>query len=185
MEDLIKTEEKYNSVIDPGIDPDDGMSLSSAGDMALYLTFSLGKDLFGIHVSRAREVIEYKQVFKIPRVPGYLKGVINLRGEVVPVIDLHSRFYNKVSDITTTTSIVIVEMDDDNRKISIGIIIDQVKAVTDLDENRIESVPEIGSKIRSDFIEGIGKVDDQFVILLNVKNILNIEELSDINDNIN
>ena len=181
MEDLIGTEEKY----DPEINHRNAENESSGDDIVLYLTFSLEKELFGIHVSEVREVIEYKQVFKMPRVPDYLKGVINLRGEVVPVIDLNSRFYNKISGITGTTAIVIVEMDDDSHKIPIGIMIDQVKAVTELYENKIESVPEIGSKIRTDFIEGIGKVEDQFVILLNVKNILNIEELSDINDNIN
>jgi len=181
MEDAIRTEEQNDTVADP----ENGKIISSSYDMALYLTFSLGKELFGIHVSKVREVIEYKQVFKIPRVPDYLKGVINLRGEVVPVIDLHSRFYSQLSGITEDTSIVVVEMDDDSHKIPIGIMIDQVKAVTELYENRIESVPEIGSRIRSDFVEGIGKVEDQFVILLNVKNILNIEELSEINDSVN
>ncbi len=181
MEEIIKTEEEYVSVLDP----ENGKSVSSAGDMVLYLTFTLGKDLFGIQVSEVREVIEYKQVFKIPRVPEYLKGVINLRGEVVPIIDLHSRFYKTVSGVTGTTSIVVVEMDDDNHKIPIGVMIDSVKAVTELYENNIESVPEIGSRIRSDFIEGIGKLEDQFVILLKVQNILNIEELSNIDENVN
>jgi len=181
MEEIINTDEEYVSAIDP----EKGKNLSAAGDMVLYLTFSLGRDLFGIQVSEVREVIEYKQVFKIPRVPEFLKGVINLRGEVVPIIDLHSRFYNKASEVTGTTSIVVVEMDDDNHKIPIGVMIDSVKAVTELYENNIESVPEIGSKIRSDFIEGIGKLEDQFVILLKVQNILNIEELSNIDDNIN
>jgi len=176
MEEIIKTDEEYVSAIDP----DRGNGISAAGDMVLYLTFSLGKDLFGIRVSEVREVIEYKEVFKIPRVPEYLKGVINLRGEVVPIIDLHSRFYSNLSDVTGTTSIVVVEIDDDNHKIPIGVMIDSVKAVTELYENNIESVPEIGSRIRADFIEGIGKLDNQFVILLKMQNILNIEELSDI-----
>jgi len=167
------------------LDIESEKALSAAGDMVLYLTFSLGKDLFGIQVSEVREVIEYKQVFKIPRVPDYLKGVINLRGEVVPIIDLHSRFYNNTSAVVGTTSIVVVEMDDDNHKIPIGVMIDSVKAVTELYENNIEDVPEIGSRIRSDFIVGIGKLDDQFVMLLNVQNILNIEELSNIDDNNN
>jgi len=179
MEEIITDDEGYVSAIDP----ENGNTETVAGDMVLYLTFSLGNDLFGIQVSEVREVIEYKQVFKIPRVPEYLKGVINLRGEVVPIIDLHSRFYNKVSCVIGTTSIVVVEVDDDNHKIPIGVMIDSVKAVTELYSNKIEAVPEIGSKIRSDFVEGIGKIEDQFVILLNVKNILNIEELANIEDN--
>jgi len=181
MEEIIKTDEDYVSAIDP----ENEKALASAGDLVLYLTFLLGRDLFGIQVSEIREVIEFKQVFKIPRVPDFLKGVINLRGEVVPIIDLHSRFYNTSSNVTGATSIVVVEIDDDNHKTPIGIMIDSVKAVTELYENNIESVPEIGSKIRSDFVEGIGKLEDQFVILLRVQNILNIEELSNIDDNIN
>lgn len=158
---------------------------SNAVDVKLYLTFLLGREQFGIPVNEIREVIEYKQIFKIPRVPDYLKGIINLRGEVVPIIDLHSRFYSSISEITGTTSIVVVEMDDDNRKTPLGVIIDSVKAVTELHENNIESVPEIGSNIRGDFVEGIGKIGDQFVILLKMQNILNIDELSNIDEKIN
>jgi len=176
MEEITRTNDENVSVID--IDAAKNAGVES--DMILYLTFLLGKDLFGIQVGEVREVIEYKQVFKIPRVPNYLKGVINLRGEVVPIIDLHSRFYNTVCNVTGTTSIVVVEIDDDNHKIPIGIMIDSVKAVTELYKNNIESVPEIGSKIRSDYIDGIGKQGDQFIILLKVQSILNIEELSNI-----
>jgi len=176
MEDTIMTEEEYVSPLES----ESEINSTAAGEMVLYLTFLLGKDLFGIQVSEIREVIEYKQVFKIPRVPEYLKGVINLRGEVVPIIDLTSRFYNTPCHVTGTTSIVVVEIDDDGHKIPIGVMIDSVKAVTELYENKIESVPEIGSRIRSDFVEGIGKLEEQFVILLKVQNILNIEELSDI-----
>ncbi|HPS86327.1 MAG TPA: chemotaxis protein CheW [Spirochaetota bacterium] len=180
MEEMIRTDEEYAS----SIDSESRESISAGGSMSLYLTFLLGNDLFGIHVNEVREVIEYKQIFKIPRVPDYVKGVINLRGEVVPVIDLHSRFYNALSSVTSTTSIVVVEVDDDGHTIPIGIIIDSVKAVTELYENNIEAVPEIGSKIRTDFMEGIGKIENQFVILLKVQNILNIEELSNISENI-
>lgn len=180
MEETIRTDEDYVSAIDP----DSEKAITESGDMVLYLTFLLGKDLFGIQVNEIREVIEFKQVFKIPRVPQFLKGVINLRGEVVPIIDLHSRFYNTSCKVTGATSIVVVEMDDDNHKIPIGVMIDSVKAVTELYENNIEAVPEIGSRIRTDFIDGIGKLDDQFVILLKVQNILNMEELSNNDDNI-
>jgi len=178
MEEMTRTEEEYVSPLES----ESEQGKNAAGDMILYLTFLLGKDLFGIQVSEIREVIEYKQVFKIPRVPEYLKGVINLRGEVVPIIDLNSRFYNTPCLVTGSTSIVVVEMNDDGHKIPIGVMIDSVKAVTELYENKIESVPEIGSRIRADFVEGIGKLEEQFVILLKVQNILNIEELSNIED---
>jgi purine-binding chemotaxis protein CheW len=163
----------------------DGAAVEVADTVVLYFTFILGRDLFGIKVGEIREVIEYKKIFKIPRAPEYIKGVINLRGEVVPIIDLHSRFYNTVSRVIDTSSIVVVEIDDDNHKVPIGVMIDKVKAVSELNLNRIEAIPEIGSKIRTDFVEGIGKLEDQFVILLNMKSILNIQELSNIDDSIN
>ena len=155
------------------------------GSAVLFLTFMLGNDLFGIHVSDIREVIEYKKIFRIPRVPDYIMGVINLRGEVVPIIDLYSRFYNSKCNVNNSTSVVVVEIDDDNQKIPIGVMIDSVKAVTELNHNRIEAVPDIGSRIRSDFIDGIGKLEDRFVILLKIQTILNIEELSDLDEGIN
>lgn len=157
----------------------------TSGSTELFLTFILGKDLFGIRVSDIREVIEYKKIFRIPRTPDYIMGVINLRGEVVPIVDLYSRFYNSKCGIIDSSSVVVVEIDDDNQKIPIGIVIDSVKAVTELNQNRIETVPEIGSRIRTDFVEGIGKLENEFVILLKIQNILNIEELANIDENIN
>lgn len=154
-------------------------------NIVLYLTFLIGNDTFGIQVSDIREVIEYKKVFKLPRVPEYIKGVINLRGEVVPVIDLHSRFYNTTTGIVSSTSIVVVEIDDENQKIPIGVMIDLVRAVTELNEEKIEAVPEIGSRIRAEFIHGIGKVDNQFVILLKIQNVLNLAELSNSGEPVN
>jgi len=160
-------------------------AIYSGDNVALFLTFVLGSDLFGIQVSDIREVIEYKKIFRIPRVPDYILGVINLRGEVVPIVDLYSRFYNHKCNANNSASVVVVEIDDDNQKVPIGIVIDSVKSVTELNQNTIEAVPEIGSRIRSDFIDGIGKLEDQFVILLKIQNILNIEELSNINEGIN
>lgn len=160
---------------------DDGKS----GDVTLYLTFLLGSDLFGIPVNSVREVIEYKKVFKTPRVPDYIKGVINLRGEVVPIIDLTSRFYNNKSDIITTSAIVVVEISENSHKIPMGVIIDSVKAVVEIGEDKIDATPDIGSRIKPEYLDGIGKVDNEFVILLNIDAILNIEELSGFENNTN
>lgn len=158
---------------------------ASGQDIELYLTFTLGSDLFGIKVSEVREVIEFRQIFRIPRVPEYIRGVINLRGEVVPVIDLFSRFYGRVDERARNASIVIVEMRDENSKTPIGVLIDSVNEVIEISDIDIEAVPEIGSRIRADFIEGIGKPGDRFVILLEIGRVLNIEELSNIEDTIN
>ena len=153
---------------------------ASAAALILHLTFQLGNDLFGINVNSVKEVMEYKRVFKTPGVPDYIRGVINLRGEVVPVIDLSSRFYNSRSSITDSTGIVVVEIPCDNELVPIGVMIDSVRAVAGIPENDIEAAPEIGSRIRNDFIIGIGKLNNQFIILLNIDNVLNIDELSNI-----
>ena len=168
-----------------GDGPVDAACSDETVDMFLYLTFLLGQDLFGIPVKSIREVIEYKKVFKTPRVPDYIKGVINLRGEVVPIIDLSCRFYRKKSKMLETTAIVVVEVSEDKPKIPIGVMIDSVRSVAELRSESIESTPEIGTRIRSDFLEGIGKANDEFIILLNIQSILNIEELSAIEDKIN
>jgi purine-binding chemotaxis protein CheW len=185
MEKLIRGDEVLIPEIADISDRDGEMIADGLSSLTLYLTFLLGNDTFGIQVGEIREVIEYKKVFKVPGVPDFIKGVINLRGEVVPVIDLHSRFYNKPTDVINSTSIIVVEVNDENYKIPVGVMIDSVEAVTGLPVESIETVPEIGSKIRTDFIHGIGKVEDQFVILLKVQNILNLKELSDTDINLN
>jgi len=179
VKDNIMEKEDYSG--DSREHKDDGMS----DDVTLYLTFLLGSDLFGIPVNSVREVIEYKKVFKTPRVPDYIKGVINLRGEVVPIIDLTSRFYNNKSEIINTSAIVVVEISENSHKIPIGVIIDSVKAVVDIGVDKIDSTPDIGSRIKPEYLDGIGKVDNEFVILLNIDAILNIEELSGFEDNNN
>lgn len=150
-----------------------------ADNLKLYFTFTIRNDVFGIPVSLIREVIKYSRVFRIPRVPDYIKGVINLRGEVVPVVDLSGRFYGVQSEIAESTSIIIVEITEHEEKIPVGVLIDSVRAVTDLADDCIESAPATGNRIRLDYIDGIGKVDSEFAILLNIENVLKIEELSD------
>ena len=179
VKDNIMDKEDYSG--DSRKQKDDGKS----GDVTLYLTFLLGSDLFGIPVNSVREVIEYKKVFKTPRVPDYIRGVINLRGEVVPIIDLTSRFYNNKSDIITTSAIVVVEIRENSHKIPMGVIIDSVKAVVEISEDKIDATPDIGSRIRPEYLDGIGKVDNEFVILLNIDAILNIEELAGFEENNN
>jgi purine-binding chemotaxis protein CheW len=182
MEDISAVKEEFSSDTEIADEIENTDENSKTGEVLLYLTFSLGKDFFGIPVNTVREVIEYKKVFKTPRVPGYIKGVINLRGEVVPVIDLSSRFYNITSSIINTSAIVIVEVEENYHKVPIGVIIDSVKAVVELNDKNIDTIPEIGSKIKPEYLSGIGKVDNEFVILLNIERILNIDELSEFED---
>ncbi len=148
-----------------------------------FLTFHVGSEAYGIEVNNVREVIEYEEVFRIPAVPGYISGVINLRGEVVPVIDLAYRFFHRTSEITKLSCIVIVEVESGNEVMLIGFVIDAINAVLDLPGNSIEPTPSFGAKIRSEFISGVGKVNDKFIILLHVNKVLDIDELSDFENN--
>jgi len=147
-------------------------------DGSLFLTFLLGTEVFGLPVSSVKEVMEYRHVFKTPGVPSYIRGVINIRGDVLPVIDLSCRFYNRVNHIYDDTGIVIVEVMDGDDVFYIGVMIDAIKEVTKIRQSQIVEVPDIGSKIRSDFIEGIGKKDNVFITLLDIGSILDIIELS-------
>jgi purine-binding chemotaxis protein CheW len=146
-----------------------------------YLTFFLGKEVYGIAVEQVKEVIEYHQVYKTPRVPPYIRGVINLRGDILPVIDLSYLFYNRKSEIIPSTGIIFIECKTGNELTIVGIIIDSVESVIDIYKNNIEPALSFGEKIRSDYIDGIGKIDDRFIIILNIRMVLNIDELSKFN----
>jgi purine-binding chemotaxis protein CheW len=146
-----------------------------------YLIFNVGNETFGIPVKKVREVIEYCKIFVIPSVPDYIAGVINLRGDVIPVIDLTCRFYGYKCDKTILTSIVFIEIEYNDKIVEIGIIIDEIRSVVDIYDNDLEAIPDFAVKIRADYIQNIGKVRDDFVILLDVDRVLDIGELSRIN----
>jgi purine-binding chemotaxis protein CheW len=154
----------------------------SSEDILQFFTFLLGKELYGIDVNSIREVIEYKTVFKIPGTPAYIRGVINLRGEIIPVIDLASRlFEDRLIEIKKTTCIVLVEINDKSDKVlsNIGIAVDAISTVADIPENNIEPSPQFGSNIKSDFITGVAKITDDFIFILNIDKVLDLDDLSD------
>ena len=143
-----------------------------------YLTFMLGGEMFSIGILGIKEIIEYAGVTEVPMMPACIRGVINLRGAVVPVMDLSSRFGKPTTAVTKKTCIVIVEVTGDNEQSQVmGIVVDAVNAVLEIPASEIEPAPAFGAKIRTDFIEGMGKVDGKFVILLNVNQVLSTEEL--------
>ena len=144
-----------------------------------YLTFSLGKEMFAVEILNVKEIIEYGNLTEIPMMPTFIRGVINLRGSVVPVIDLSARFGGKASIIGKRTCIVILEVSDqDSSSHDVGIVVDAVSEVLDIPANEIEPAPSFGAKIRADFILGMGKVMGKFVILLNIDKILSAEEIA-------
>jgi len=144
-----------------------------------YLTFMLGGEMFSISILCIKEIIWYANLTEVPMMPACIRGVINLRGAVVPVMDLSSRFGKPSTAVTKSTCIVIIEVQTQNEgeHQNMGVVVDSVQAVLEIPTSEIEPAPTFGAKIRSDFIEGIGKVNGKFVILLNVNQVLSTEEI--------
>ncbi|RZI44056.1 purine-binding chemotaxis protein CheW [Herbaspirillum sp. HC18] len=142
-----------------------------------YLTFMLGGETFAIGILHVKEIIEYAGLTEVPMMPECIRGVINLRGAVVPVMDLSSRFGKPSTAITKRTCIVIVEVEANGERQDMGVVVDAVNAVLDIPAADIEPAPAFGARIRTDFIEGMGKVNGKFVILLNVDQVLSSEEI--------
>jgi purine-binding chemotaxis protein CheW len=152
-------------------------ALAEAASDQQYLTFVLGGEMFAIEILNIREIIEYGSLTNVPMMPAFIRGVINLRGAVVPVIDLSVRFGRPPAEVTRRTCIVIIEVDNDGTVQDIGIVVDSVSEVLEIPAAQIEPPPAFGAKIRTDFIQGMGKVNDKFVIILNVLNVLSVEEM--------
>ncbi|MBY0454693.1 MAG: chemotaxis protein CheW [Burkholderiaceae bacterium] len=153
-------------------------SSSQAEEKKQYLTFMLSGESFAIGILCIKEIIEYTGLTQVPMMPDCIRGVINLRGSVVPVLDLAVRFGKKSGEITKKTCIVIIEVASGDERHDMGVVVDAVNAVLEIPHSEIEPPPAFGAKIRTDFIEGMGKVGGKFVILLNANQVLSIEELS-------
>ena len=156
-----------------------GVHLDATGsENHQYLTFSLGGEMFAIGILNVKEIIEYGTLTEIPMMPPSIRGVINLRGRVVPVIDLAARFGGRKSEVGKRTCIVIVELLADDEGRELGIIVDAVSEVLEIPGNEIEPPPSFGAKIRSDFIAGMGKVDGKFVIILRIDQALSSDDIA-------
>jgi len=143
-----------------------------------FLTFQLNEEEYGISILNIKEIVDYGHITKVPMMTDFIAGVINLRGSVVPVVDLALRFSEEPSVRTKRSSIVILEAEYESKKIEIGITVDVVNEVLDISPKEIEVTPSFGTKIRTDFISGMGKVEGQLLVLLNIDKILDIDELS-------
>ena len=148
------------------------------GMVSQYLIFSLGGELFAVSTLRVREIIEYGNITNVPMMPGFIRGVINLRGAVVPVIDLNARFGRTRTETSRRTCIVILEAHSGEDTHVLGIIVDAVSAVRQIDSSNIEPAPSFGTRIRADFIDGMAKVNGSFVILLDLGKVLSVDEIS-------
>ena len=147
-----------------------------------YVTFSLGEELFGVEVSRTREILSLTPITKVPQTPNYLLGVINLRGQVVPVVDMRLKLGLLAGEDTDDTCIIVVEVQVDGEVITVGALSDAVREVLDIRADQIELPPRLGTRLKTEFIAGMGKVDDQFMILLNIDRIFNSDDLVVVHD---
>ena len=145
-----------------------------------YLTFVLGREVFAINILNIKEIIEYGNLTEVPKMPGFIRGVINLRGAVVPVIDMAARFDKPSADITRKTCIVIIEVAHEDAQQVVGVMVDAVNEVLDIEASEIEPSPTFGANIRADFIEGMGKIEGRFVIILNVNKVLSVGEIAEL-----
>lgn len=147
-------------------------------DQQQYLTFMLGGEAYAIGILAIKEIIEYGTLTEVPRMPSFIRGVINLRGAVVPVVDLSTRFGKQATKITRRTCIVIIEITTNQETQDVGVMVDAVNAVLEIPSQEIEPPPSFGANIRTDFISGMGKVAGKFVIILNVQNVLSVDEIA-------
>jgi purine-binding chemotaxis protein CheW len=154
-------------------------SNTGGGDTHQYLTFTLGSEMFAVGILNVKEIIEYGNLTEIPMMPAFIRGVINLRGAVVPVVDLAARFSSgKISTVQRRTCIVIVEVTQEDAAHDIGIMVDAVSEVLEIRADEIEPPPTFGARIRADFIAGMGKVNQKFVIILEIQKVLSVDEMA-------
>jgi purine-binding chemotaxis protein CheW len=169
MNNIVSTPNTATAVVHPGA--------AHSAEPGQYLTFQLGGEMFAIGILAIKEIIEYGTLTTVPMMPNAVRGVINLRGAVVPVMDLQARFGKPSSEVGKRTCIVIVEVNTETQRQVIGVVVDAVNEVLDIAASDIEPPPAFGARIRSDFIQGMGKVKGRFVILLDLDRALSVEEI--------
>ena len=152
--------------------------MASQAEIAQYLTFLLSGEMYAVGILNVKEIIEYGQLTEIPMMPAFIRGVINLRGAVVPVVDLSARFGGHQTEASRRTCIVIIEIGNGEERHDIGIVVDAVSEVLEVSSADIEPAPSFGAKIRADFIDGMGKIGGKFVIILNIQRVLSVDEIA-------
>ncbi|HUI06931.1 MAG TPA: chemotaxis protein CheW [Verrucomicrobiae bacterium] len=143
-----------------------------------YLTFKLGAEDFGLEILKVQEIIKVMEITKVPRTPEFVRGVINLRGKVIPVVDLRLRFGMEAMATTDKTCVIVVQVRRENLTVTMGTIVDEVSEVLDINGEQIEPSPEFGEMVNTDFILGMGKVGKRVVMLLDVDKVLSSQELA-------
>ena len=143
-----------------------------------YLTFKLDDEVFALDITKVREVLDFTTITKVPRTPEFMRGVINLRGSVVPVVDLRLKFGMVKTEKMVNTCIIIVEVVVDNETTILGALADSVQEVMDLEPDHVEPAPKIGTRLDTEFIKGMGKRDNAFIIILDIDKVFSTNELA-------
>ena len=158
------------------------MSNGSESKINSYLTFKLGEEEFAAHVGKVLNILEMTRITEVPKSPDYMKGVINLRGSVLPVIDTRIKFGMTPTEYTPNTCIVVMDIDMDGDSIHVGALVDSVQAVLEIDDAQILPPPSIGHKYRSEFIEGVANINETFIMILNMDEVFSSEEVHNLQD---
>jgi len=156
------------------------MSVDGIAESIQYLTFKLAEETFALDVAKVREILELTSITKVPQTPDYMRGVINLRGSVVPVVDMRLKFGMGMTGQTVNTCIIVVEVTLDGDAIVIGALADSVQEVVEMEPGSIEPPPHIGTRLDTTFIKGMGKIDDHFVMVLDIDMIFSFTELAEL-----
>ena len=154
------------------------MSVENGMETNQYLTFRLDGEVFALGIDKVREVLDFTEMTKVPQTPEFMRGVINLRGNVVPVVDMRLKFGLARTEKTVNTCIIITEIDLEGETTVIGALADSVQEVLDLEPDQIEPPPRIGTRLRTEFIKGMGKRDEQFIIILDIDRVFSSDELA-------
>lgn len=154
------------------------MSVEAVDETGQYLTYKLSDEVFALDIGKVREVLDFTSVTKVPQTPEFMCGVINLRGSVVPVIDMRLKFGMSKTEQTVNTCIIITEVILEEESVILGALADSVQEVLDLGPEQIEPAPRIGTGLNTDFIQGMGKHEEQFIIILDIDKVFSAEELA-------
>jgi len=154
------------------------MSVTEIAEATQYLTFKLEEEIFALDVAKVREILDFTDITKVPQTPDFMRGVINLRGSVVPVVDMRLKFGMSRTEKTVNTCIVVVEVTTEGETTVLGALADSVQEVIELEPAQIEPAPRIGTKLRTDFIRGMGKHDGRFVMILDIDKVFSSDEIT-------
>ncbi len=154
------------------------MSIAAINETVQYLTFKLADEVFALDVAKVREILEQSSITKVPQTPDFMRGVINLRGSVVPVIDMRLKFGMTATEQTVNTCIIVAEVQMEDETIVLGALADSVQEVIEMEPEQIEAAPHIGTRLNTDFIKGMGKHDGRFIMILDIDKVFTSDELA-------